>query len=97
MSQDLFIKSIEVDENQRIVVKVQETYQHFLKEEFAKKILRETAVKALGDDFVELSVSPSTFRIEVKPGQTETAIKIVEDEIKSNIEMAIGFLNNFQS
>lgn len=96
MSKELFIKSIEIDNEERIVVKVQDSYQHFLKEDFAKKLLRETATKALGDDFVELAVSSSTFRIEVKPGQAQTSVKIVEEEIAKNIEMAMTFLNNFQ-
>jgi len=95
MSQDLFIKSIIVDDSDRIVVHVQENYQHFLKEDFAKKMLRETALKALEDDFVELAVSSTSFRIQVKAGKTQEALSIVEDEIKKNIEMAINFLGSF--
>lgn len=96
MSQDLFIKAIEIDDEDRIVVKVQEAYQHFLKEDFAKKMLRETASKALGHTFVELAVSTSTFRIQVEAGQTQAAVAIVEEEISKNIEMAMTFLNGFK-
>jgi len=95
MDNKMFIKSITSDDQGRIIVSVQEQFQNYLKEEMAKKMLRETAVKALGEDFIQLEVSTSTFRVTVKEGTTEASIVIIEEEIAKSIEMALNFMNQF--
>lgn len=95
MDQKMFIQSITSDDQGRIIVSVQEQFQSYLKEEIAKKMLRETAIKALGEDFIQLEVSTSTFRVTVKEGTTETSMVIVEEEIAKSIEMALNFMNQF--
>lgn len=90
--ENMFIKSITVNDN-KITVSVLESYQHFLKEDMVKKMLRDAAVNALGEIFIQLEVSKSTFRITVTNGTEEKAKKIIEEEITKNIEMALSFLN----
>lgn len=90
--ENLFIKAISVDEN-RITVAVQEAYHHFLKEDMIKKMLRDTATTSLGDHFLKLEVSPSTFRITVEEASINESVKIIKEEIGKNIEMALSFLN----
>ncbi len=96
MSQSMFIQSIEIDEKERIIVTVQEQFRAYLKEEMIKNMLRDQAKNALADDFLQLEVSPSTFRITVKEGTSENSKTIVMEEINKNIEMALTFLNNMQ-
>ena len=95
MDQKMFIKSITSDDQGRIIVGVQEQFQSYLKEDMTKKMLRETAVKALGEDFVQLEVSTSTFRITVKEGTTDASMVIIQEEITKSIEMALNFMNQF--
>jgi len=96
MSQSMFIQSIEIDEKERIIVTVQEQFRAYLKEEMIKNMLRDQAKNALADDFLQLEVSPSTFRITDKEGTSENSKTIVMEEINKNIEMALTFLNNMQ-
>jgi len=96
MSQSMFIQSIEIDEKERIIVTVQEQFRAYLKEEMIKNMLRDQAKNALADDFLQLEVSPSTFRITVKEGTSENSKTIVMEEINKNIEMALTFLNNMK-
>ena len=93
MDQNIFIQSITIDEEKRIVVTVAEQYRHFLKEDMVKSMLKDTASKAMGDDFIKLEVSPSTFRVTVAEGQEDKCQGIIENEITKNIEMALSFLN----
>ena len=95
MDNKMFIKSITTDDQNRIIVSVQEQFQSYLKEDMAKKMLRETAVKALGEDFIQLEVSTGTFRVTVKEGTTEASKGIIETEIANSIEMALNFMNQF--
>ncbi len=93
MDQSMFIKSITTDEQGRVIVNVQEQFHSYLKEEMVKSMLKDAAAKALGEDFLQLEVSPSTFRVTVTQGSTEKAVTAVQEEIGKNIEMALSFLN----
>lgn len=95
MDQSMFIQSITIDEVGRIVVTIQEAFRNYLQEEQAKKLLRETAMNALKEKFVQLEVSKSTFRITVQEGTTEESKGIIENEIAKAIEMALMFMNQF--
>lgn len=93
MEQNIFIESLSADEQGRVVVVVKEQFHHFLKEDMVKSMLKDVAVKALGDKFIQLEVSPSTFRVTVTEGATEEAKTVIQDEISKNIEMALNFLS----
>jgi hypothetical protein len=95
MDQSMFIQSITIDESGRIVVTIQEAFRNYLQEDQAKKLLRETAMNALKEKFVQLEVSKSTFRITVQEGTTEESKSIIENEIAKAIEMALMFMNQF--
>jgi len=93
MDQNMFIKSITTDDQNRVIVSIQEQFQHFLGQEMIRNMLKDAAKNALGEDYIKLEVSPSTFRVTVTEGSTEKAIKVVQEEIGKNIEMALSFLN----
>lgn len=93
MDQGLFVKSITTDDKGRVIVAVQEQFTAYLQDESSKKMLKSIAKEALGDDFLQLEVSPSTFRITVAEGQTEHAKQIIQSEINKQLEMALSFLS----
>ncbi|MCK8058365.1 MULTISPECIES: hypothetical protein [unclassified Fusibacter] len=95
MDSSMFIKSIKIDDMGRIVVSVQDQLATFLKEDNTKQMLKEAARKALGDDYVRLEVSPTTFRVTVKEGSSEKAKELIEKEIATQIEMALSFMSQF--
>lgn len=96
MDSSMFIESIIIDDQGRIIVTVQEQFRSYLKEDMIKTMLKDTAVKAIGENFIQLEVSTSTFRVTVKEGTSEEAKNIIETEIASSIEMALNFMNQFQ-
>jgi len=89
----MFIKSISLDDSNRIVISVQEHLSEMLAKEESKKMLKDMAVKTLGTDFIKLEVAKTSFRVTVTEG-TEEANKVkVETEIAKAIEMAMQFMS----
>ena len=90
---ELFIKSIHIDEANRIVVQVQE----FVAEQFltpdSKKMLKDMTEKSLGEDFVKFEAAKTSFRVTVKEGTEQVCKQKIEDEIKKAIEMAMAFMS----
>ncbi len=88
-----FIKSIHIDEANRIVVQVQE----FVAEQFltpdSKKMLKDMTEKSLGEDFVKFEAAKTSFRVTVKEGTEQVCKQKIEDEIKKAIEMAMAFMS----
>jgi hypothetical protein len=95
MDKSMFVKSIIIDDAGRIVVSVQDQFTSFLKEDSTKQMLKEAAKTALGEDYIRLEVSPSTFRVTVTEGTSDQAKIIIENEIAAKIEMALSFMNQF--
>ena len=90
---DMFIKSIQLDESNRIVVTIQDHFAEYLSKEESKKMLKDMAVKVLEADFVKLEVAKSSFRITVVEGAEAAAKEKVEQEIVKGIEMAMSFMS----
>ena len=90
---DMFIKSIQLDDANRIVVHIQEFIaEQFLNDE-SKKMLKEMAQKALGEDFLKLEVAKTSFRVTVAEGTEIASKEKVEAEIVKAIEMAMSFMS----
>lgn len=90
---DMFIKSIQLDESNRIVVTIQDHFVEYLSKEESKKMLKDMALKVLEADFVKLEVAKSSFRITVVEGAEAAAKEKVEQEIVKGIEMAMSFMS----
>jgi hypothetical protein len=90
---DMFIKSIQLDESNRIVVTIQDHFAEYLSKEESKKMLKDMALKVLEADFVKLEVAKSSFRITVVEGAEASAKEKVEQEIVKGIEMAMSFMS----
>jgi len=93
----MFIKSIQLDEANRIVVQVQETMAEYLLKEELKKMLKDMAVKTLGVDFIKLEVAKTSFRITVAEGTEMASKEKVETEIVKAIEMAMTFMSQMNN
>ena len=89
---ELFIKSIHIDEANRIVVQIQEfVAEQFLKPE-SKKMLKDMTENALSENFIKFEAAKTSFRVTVKEGTEQSSKQIIEDEIKKAIEMAMSFM-----
>lgn len=94
---NMFIKSISLDELGRVVTIIHDQFSDYLITDASKKMLKEMAIKALGDSFVKLEVAKSSFRITVVEGAEETSKEIIEREILKGIEMAMAFMSQMQN
>ncbi len=97
MDSSMFIRSILIDDAERIIVSVQDQFAVYLKDDGTKQMLKDAAKTALGDDFIQLEVSTATFRLTVTEGSAERAKTLIEQEIASKIEMALSFMSQFSS
>ncbi len=93
----MFIKSIQLDAANRIVVQVQEVMAEYLLKEDLKKMLKDMAVKALSSDFIKLEVAKTSFRITVAEGTEAASKEKVETEIVKAIEMAMTFMSQMNN
>lgn len=89
----MFIKSIQLDDANRIVVQVQDMMAEYLSKEESKKMLKDMAVKTLDTDFIKLEVAKTSFRITVADGTEAASKEKVETEIIKAIEMAMSFMS----
>ncbi len=89
----MFIKSIQLDDANRIVVQVQDMMAEYLSKEESKKMLKDMAVKTLDADFIKLEVAKTSFRITVAEGTEAASKEKVETEIIKAIEMAMSFMS----
>ena len=94
---DMFIKSIQLDESNRIVVTIQDHFAEYLSKEESKKMLKDMAEKVLEADFVKLEVAKTSFRITVVEGAEAAAKEKVEQEIVKGIEMAMAFMSQMNN
>jgi len=93
MTASMFIKFIKFDEEKRIIIAIQDQFVSYLQKDDSKKMLRETLVKVLADDFKQLEVSKNSCRITVAEGTEEASLAIIEEEIAKAIEMAMMFMS----
>lgn len=93
----MFIKSIELDEEKRIIIEGQSHLAEYLKDQETRKMLKGAAEKVLGEDFKKLEVGKCNCRITVTPENAESCMKLVEEELVKGIEMALAFMSQMNS
>lgn len=93
----MFIKSIQLDANNRIVVQLQDMMAEYLLKDESKQMLKEMAVKTLGSDFIKLEVAKTSFRVTVAEGTEVASKEKVETEIIKAIEMAMSFMSQMNN
>jgi hypothetical protein len=93
----MFVKSIQIDGEKRVVVHIQDLIaEHLLKDE-SKIMLKEMAEKALESDFVKLEVSKTSFRVTVAEGTEDASKRKIEAELLKFIEMAMSFMSQMDN
>lgn len=93
----MFIKSIQLDAANRIVVQLQDMMAEYLLKDESKQMLKEMAVKTLGSDFIKLEVAKTSFRVTVAEGTEVASKEKVETEIIKAIEMAMSFMSQMNN
>lgn len=93
----MFIKSIQLDAANRIVVQLQDMMAEYLLKDESKQMLKEMAVKTLGSDFIKLEVAKTSFRVTVAEGTEEASKEKIETEIIKAIEMAMSFMSQMNN
>ena len=91
-----FVKYIELDDEKRILVSLQDHLEPYLKDKQTRSMLKESIKGILKDDFVQLEVGKNICRITVKEGTEESNLELVKTELIRNIQMAMEFLNQMQ-
>ena len=92
-----FVKYIELDEEKRILVSLQNHLEAYLQDQATKSMLKESIKGILKDDFVQLEVGKNICRITVKEGTEEKSLELVKTELIKNIQMAMEFLSQMNS
>lgn len=93
MELSMFIKSIKLDDNKRILVSLQDHLVSYLAEDSAKAQLKGEVERILGDDFKQLEIGKNVIRLTVTEGKEEELMEIVSVELTKMIEMAMAFMS----
>ncbi len=92
MDLSLFIKSINVDEQDRIIVFVQDMLASYLVNEEYRGKAKDILKQILGDDFVQLEVSNVSFRISCAEGTGQACREKLETELQQYIALAMQMM-----
>lgn len=87
-----FIKSMQLDEQKRILVSVHEFLESYLSTPENKKMIKDGLVQMLGEDFKQLEIGKNVCRVTVSEGREAEILQKLERDIKAAIEMALSFM-----
>ncbi|MGB3368591.1 MAG: hypothetical protein WBA54_13940 [Acidaminobacteraceae bacterium] len=93
MELSMFIKSIKLDDNKRILVSLQDHLVSYLAEDNAKSQLKGEVERILGVDFKQLEIGKNVIRLTVTEGKEEELMEVVSVELTKMIEMAMSFMS----
>ena len=94
---ELFIKSIKIDDEGRIVIVIQDHLAEYMAKDDSKKMIKDMVVQALGDYFIKLEMSKTSARITVADGKAEACKVLVEEELKKGLELAMSMMGQMQN
>lgn len=97
MDLSMFIKSIKLDDNKRILVSLQDHLLGHLSDENAKKQLKAETERILGEDFKQLEIGKNVIRLTVTEGKEEELMELVKVELTKMLEMAMAFMSQMNS
>lgn len=93
MDLNLFIKYIQKDENNRILVSIQEFLEPQLATAENRKMIKDTLMRILESDFVQLEIGKNVCRVTVKEGTEDQSVEKIKEGLQAAIEMAMNFMN----
>lgn len=97
MDLSMFVKSIKLDEEGRIIVTVQDIIKSQMTNSEYRQQTKEMLKKLLKDNFEKLEVSTTSARITVAQGKGEECKRLIEEELQKLIQMAAQFMNNMNN
>ncbi|KNF07908.1 hypothetical protein CLPU_11c00770 [Gottschalkia purinilytica] len=92
-----FVKYIELDEEKRILISLQNHFESYLQDKNTKAMIKEVCQSILKDDFVQLEIGKNICRVTVKEGTEEKNVEIVKNELLKNFQMAMSFLSQMKN
>ncbi|QEK12449.1 hypothetical protein FQB35_08700 [Crassaminicella thermophila] len=87
-----FVKYVQLDEEKRILISLQNQFESYLQDSKIKSMVKEAAKSILKDDFVQLEIGKNICRVTVKAGTEEKNLELVKSELVKGLEMAMAFL-----
>lgn len=96
MSLDQFIKSMQLDENNRILISIHEFLESYLQTAENRKMIKNGLMQMLGEDFKQLEIGKNVCRITVTEGHEEEILKKLESDLKSAVDMAMAYMASGQ-
>lgn len=97
MDLSMFIKSIKLDDNKRILVSLQDHLIGHLSDDSAKKQIKTEVERILGDDFKQLEIAKNVLRLTVTEGKEDEIMELVKTELSKMLEMAMSFMSQMNS
>jgi len=90
---ELFIKSMSLDEEDRIVIIVQDQIKSALQDEKSRKMVKETLEKTLGEDFIKLEMTKSSARVTTTEGKGAESLEKIKVELGNIMNMASEYMS----
>ncbi|WZL74547.1 hypothetical protein QBE52_07610 [Clostridiaceae bacterium 35-E11] len=91
-----FVKYVQLDEQNRILISLQNQFESYLQDPKIKSMIKESAQNLLKEDFVQLEVGKNICRVTVKEGTEEKNIALIKTELVKGLEMAMAFFAQMQ-
>ncbi|WDV44239.1 hypothetical protein PV797_11950 [Clostridiaceae bacterium M8S5] len=97
MDLSFFVKSISLDDDNRIVVVAGDAVKDQLSNMEYRKQAKELLKKLLGDKFVKLEISSVSARVTTTEGTADECKKTIEGELNKYVQLAAQFMNNMSN
>lgn len=92
----MIVKYMKLDDENRIVVGIQDTFQSYLADKENIKQLRSMISSILGKDMSLFESSSKTVRLTVTSGKEEEIMEKLKVELVNAMSMAMDFMKNSQ-
>ena len=89
---DMIIKYMKLDDKNRIIVGIQDTFKSYLTEKENIKQLRTMIASILVDDLLLFESSPKTIRLTVTSGKEEEIMEKLKAELVKALSMAMEYM-----
>lgn len=80
-----FIETIQMDEEQMILIQVKSAYQKYLRHDKANRAIRKILVETLRNDLISIFIEATSVRIKVAAGKEQESIKKIEEQIEKQL------------
>ena len=93
---ETIVKYMNLDDESRIIIGIQDTFQSYLADKENVKQLRSMISSILGEDMSLFESSSKTIRLTVTSGKEEEIMEKLKLELLNAMSMAMDFMKNSQ-